>query len=125
MASDVLAVMDELHLDQTAFVGWSDGACTALILAMNAPARVAGVFFFACNMDPSGVKNMVEPNPIVNRCFRRHAVCPQGRGLAQVRDHDPRRDRQAIRKGASVGAVAGGRRARLDAAARQRVEDQC
>ena len=24
-------------------------------------------------MDPSGVKNMVEPNPIVNRCFRRHA----------------------------------------------------
>ena len=73
MASDVLAVMDELHLDQTAFVGWSDGACTALILAMNAPARVAGVFFFACNMDPSGVKNMVEPNPIVNRCFRRHA----------------------------------------------------
>src|SRR5713226_4579571 len=31
MASDVSAVMDALHLDQTAFVGWSDGASTALI----------------------------------------------------------------------------------------------
>ena len=72
MASDVLAVMDELHLDQTAFVGWSDGACTALILAMNAPARVAGVFFFGCNMDPSGVKE-IEPNQILDRCFHRHA----------------------------------------------------
>jgi pimeloyl-ACP methyl ester carboxylesterase len=70
MASVVLAVMDELHLDQSAR---SDGACTALILAMNSPTRVAGVFFFACNMDPSGVKDMVEPNSIVNRCFRRHA----------------------------------------------------
>jgi pimeloyl-ACP methyl ester carboxylesterase len=72
MASDVLAVIDELQLNQTALVGWSDGACTALILAMNAPARVAGVFFFACNMDPSGVKDMLEPNPVVDRCFRRH-----------------------------------------------------
>jgi pimeloyl-ACP methyl ester carboxylesterase len=72
MAADVLAVMDVLHLDQTALVGWSDGACTALILAMSAPARVAGVFFFACNMDPRGVKDIVEPNPILSRCFRRH-----------------------------------------------------
>ena len=34
-----------------------DGACAkALILAAMAQSRVAGVFFFACNMDPSGVK---------------------------------------------------------------------
>src|ERR1700735_2476819 len=56
MASDVLAVMNALHLDRAVLVGWSDGACTALILAANDPARVAGVFFFACNMDPTGVK---------------------------------------------------------------------
>ena len=31
MASDVLAVMDALHLEKAAFVGWSDGACTALV----------------------------------------------------------------------------------------------
>jgi len=52
-------------------VGWSDGACVALVLARRAAARVAGVFFFACNMDPSGVKP-IEPGPLLNRCFSRH-----------------------------------------------------
>ena len=28
-------------------------------------------FFFACNMDPSGTKN-IEPSPTLSRCFRRH-----------------------------------------------------
>ena len=72
MASDVLAVMDTLQLEKMAVVGWSDGACIALILAMKAPERVAGVFFFGCNMDPRGTKGF-EPTPIVDRCFRRHA----------------------------------------------------
>src|SRR5215208_3006346 len=33
MASDVSAVMDTLDLEKAVLVGWSDGACTALILA--------------------------------------------------------------------------------------------
>jgi pimeloyl-ACP methyl ester carboxylesterase len=73
MATDVLAVMDTLHLEKAGLVGWSDGACTALILAMKAPQRVAGVYFFACNMDPSGVKQITEPNTILDRCLGRHA----------------------------------------------------
>ncbi len=72
LASDVLAVMDTLELDQAAVVGWSDGACTALILATMAPTRVAGVFFFACNMDPSGTKELDTSNPVLGRCFGRH-----------------------------------------------------
>ena len=71
MASDVLAVMDALHIVKAGLVGWSDGACTALILAAKASSRVAGVFFFACNMDPSGVKPF-EPTPALDRCFARH-----------------------------------------------------
>lgn len=71
MASDVLAVMDKLNLEKAALVGWSDGACTALVLASNMPARVAGVFFFACNMDPSGTKEFVL-TPIIERCIGRH-----------------------------------------------------
>ena len=71
MASDVATVMDALHLEKAGLVGWSDGACTALILASNAPARVAGVFFFACNMDPSGTKE-IEFTPILKRCISRH-----------------------------------------------------
>ncbi len=71
MATDVLAVMDILQIDKTALVGWSDGACTALILAAKFRQRVTGVFFFACNMDPSGTKEFVL-TPIVQRCFNRH-----------------------------------------------------
>ena len=71
MASDVLAVMDALQIEKAALVGWSDGACTALILAHRAPGRAASVFFFACNMDPSGTKE-IEFTPTLERCFSRH-----------------------------------------------------
>jgi pimeloyl-ACP methyl ester carboxylesterase len=71
MASDVLAVMDTLNLEKVGLVGWSDGACTALILASKTPTRVEGVFFFACNMDPSGTKEF-EFTPILGRCISRH-----------------------------------------------------
>jgi pimeloyl-ACP methyl ester carboxylesterase len=71
MASDVVAVMDTLGLEKASLVGWSDGACTGLILAANSPARVAGVFYFACNMDPSGTREFVM-TPIIQRCFNRH-----------------------------------------------------
>ena len=56
MASDLLAVMDKLDLERAALVGWSDGACTALILADKAPVRVGRVFFFACKMGPGGTR---------------------------------------------------------------------
>jgi pimeloyl-ACP methyl ester carboxylesterase len=73
MASDVLAVMNRLRLERSALVGWSDGACISLILARQKPDRVAGVFFFACNMDPSGLKEFVfEPDSALARCFARH-----------------------------------------------------
>ncbi len=71
MASDVSTVMKVLRLEKASLVGWSDGACTALILASKAPARVAGVFFFGCNMDPSGTKEFVF-TPIIGRCLNRH-----------------------------------------------------
>jgi pimeloyl-ACP methyl ester carboxylesterase len=71
MASDVVAVMDALRLEKAGLVGWSDGACTALILASKSPARAAGVFFFACNMDSSGTKEFVF-TPIIGRCLNRH-----------------------------------------------------
>ena len=63
--------MGELQLEKAAFVGWSDGACTALVLARTAPSRSAGVLFFACNMDPSGTKPF-EFTPILGRCIGRH-----------------------------------------------------
>lgn len=72
MASDVLAVMDRLGLERAGLIGWSDGACTAMILASTAPSRIAGVFYFACNMDPSGAKEITDFAPILRRCISRH-----------------------------------------------------
>ena len=72
LAADVFAVMDALHFQKVGLVGWSDGACTSLILAAKIVERVAGVFFFGCNMDPSGVKEITEPSPILDRCLGRH-----------------------------------------------------
>lgn len=72
MAADVLAVMDCLRLERAALAGWSDGACIALVLASKEPERVSGVFFFACNMDPSGTSEF-RPTPLIDRCFARHS----------------------------------------------------
>lgn len=71
MAADVRAVMDAIGIERAACIGWSDGACIALTLAMQIPERVSGVFFFGCNMDPSGVKPF-QPTPVIDRCFHRH-----------------------------------------------------
>lgn len=71
MATDVFAVMDALGLKQAAIVGWSDGACTGLIMADKAPERVSGLFFFACNVDDSGTYPF-EMTPVIDRCFGRH-----------------------------------------------------
>lgn len=59
MAADTRAVMDRLGIEKAAIVGWSDGADTALILAQETPERVAGIFFFACNVDDTGTKPFV------------------------------------------------------------------
>ncbi|WP_341675441.1 alpha/beta hydrolase [Niveibacterium sp. SC-1] len=72
MATDVVAVMDHLTLPRAAFVGWSDGACIALVLADQAPERAQGVLFFACNMDPSGVRDDISFTPIMDHCIGRH-----------------------------------------------------
>ncbi len=71
MASDLSSVMDVLQIEKASLIGWSDGACTALIFAAIVPARVTGVFFYGCNMDPSGTKE-IEFTPILKRCVSRH-----------------------------------------------------
>lgn len=71
MGTDVLAVMDMLSIDKAVIVGWSDGACTGMVLGRHHPERIAGIFFFACNMDSSGTLPF-EMTPRIERCFSRH-----------------------------------------------------
>lgn len=74
MADDLAAVLDSLLLPKVAIVGWSDGAVVGLTLAMQAPERVDRLFFFACNVDPSGVFPFDDGNPVIGRCFSRHVA---------------------------------------------------
>jgi pimeloyl-ACP methyl ester carboxylesterase len=63
MASDVLALMDTLHIGKAALVGWSDGAIIGLDIAIHHPERLTRLFAFAANSDPSGVKD-VDKSPV-------------------------------------------------------------
>ena len=72
MAADVIKIMETLLIQRASLVGWSDGAVIALIIGHHYPERVNGVFYFACNMDPSGAKELTEFGPALQHCFSRH-----------------------------------------------------
>ncbi|WP_413197328.1 alpha/beta fold hydrolase [Pararobbsia alpina] len=72
MGTDVIAVMDTLKIEAAPIVGWSDGACTGLLLGEHSPSRATSVLFFGCNMDPSGTKEIQWPHTVIERCFNRH-----------------------------------------------------
>ena len=57
MASDVLALMDALHIPKAAMVGWSDGAIIGLDIAVLHPERLTKLFAFGANSNLSGVKS--------------------------------------------------------------------
>jgi len=73
MASDVLALLDYLHLDRAAIVGWSDGAIVGLDIAIHHPERVARLYAFAANSNPSGVKE-VSRSPVFSEFTARAAT---------------------------------------------------
>jgi pimeloyl-ACP methyl ester carboxylesterase len=73
MADDAVALMDRLHIARAAIVGWSDGAITGLELAIHHPDRLTGLFAFAANSDPSGVKD-VHASPVFSAFIARAAV---------------------------------------------------
>jgi pimeloyl-ACP methyl ester carboxylesterase len=57
MATDVLALMDDLHIPKVALVGWSDGAIIGLDIAIHHPERLIRLFAFGANSNVSGVKS--------------------------------------------------------------------
>lgn len=90
MASDTRAVLDRLGIASAAFIGWSDGADTALVLSKETPERSRGVFFFACNVDASGSLPF-EFTPVIGRIYNHHvkdyaALSPTPGGFEKMRD---------------------------------------
>jgi pimeloyl-ACP methyl ester carboxylesterase len=72
MSSDVIALMDRLHLRRAALVGWSDGAIIGLDIAIHHPERLTRLFAFAANSDPSGVKDVTK-SPVFTAYIQRAA----------------------------------------------------
>jgi len=72
MSSDVVALMDYLHIRRAALVGWSDGAIIGLDIAIHYPERLTRLFAFAANSDPSGVKD-ASKSPVFTAYIQRTA----------------------------------------------------
>ena len=70
MAADVVGLLDFLRISRVAIVGWSDGAIIGLDIAMHHPKRVAKLFAFAANSDPSGVADIAH-SPVFNAFIAR------------------------------------------------------
>lgn len=70
MASDVIGLMDFLHIPKAAIVGWSDGAIIGLDIALHHPERLTKLFAFAANSDPSGVADIAS-SPVFNAFIAR------------------------------------------------------
>jgi pimeloyl-ACP methyl ester carboxylesterase len=70
MASDVIGLMDYLKIPKAALIGWSDGAIIGLDIAMHHPERLAKLFAFAANSDPSGVADIAH-SPVFNAYIAR------------------------------------------------------
>jgi pimeloyl-ACP methyl ester carboxylesterase len=74
MAGDVIALLDELKIRKVRIVGWSDGGIIGLDIAIHHPERLAALFAFAANANPSGVNTDVAGNPVFNAYLARAKV---------------------------------------------------
>ncbi|MGH7047808.1 MAG: alpha/beta fold hydrolase [Stellaceae bacterium] len=72
MADDVIGLMNFLNIPKAAIVGWSDGAIIGLDIAQRYPPRLAKLFAFAANSDPSGVADLSK-STVFNAFFARTA----------------------------------------------------
>ncbi len=55
LACDAVGVLDQLKIDRTDVIGWSDGGNTALLLGMGWPERVGKMVLISANFNPSGL----------------------------------------------------------------------
>jgi pimeloyl-ACP methyl ester carboxylesterase len=65
--ADVRDVMDALRITRADIVGWSDGANTALVMAMKEPTRLRRVYAFGANMNTDATKPDAFNAPILGK----------------------------------------------------------
>ena len=55
MASDVVSMLDALHIPKADLVGWSDGGIIGIVMAIHNPEHLNRVFAFGANTVPEGL----------------------------------------------------------------------
>jgi pimeloyl-ACP methyl ester carboxylesterase len=71
-ARDTISLLDTLGITSASFVGWSDGANTALDIAMNYSSRADSIIAFGANFSPdqaniTGIEGIPFLNDLLNR----------------------------------------------------------
>ena len=90
MAEDVIQVLDRLEIPRVSLVGWSDGGCIGLDLAINHPRRLARLFAFGADADVSGLKEDGGNTPVFRAYLTR--VREEYRRLSPTPDQWPNFD---------------------------------
>ena len=90
MATDVLAVLDQLGIDRANVVGASDGAIVGLQLAITHPERLRRVIAYGANVTPDGVHDPA-PDPELDALFAQFAadyrrLSPEPERFAELED---------------------------------------
>jgi pimeloyl-ACP methyl ester carboxylesterase len=71
MASDVIGVLDALKVRRVSLVGWSDGGCIGLDIAINNPDRLRRLFAFGADANASGLTDDYATNPVFSAFMAR------------------------------------------------------
>jgi pimeloyl-ACP methyl ester carboxylesterase len=74
MASDYVALLDDLKIPKAAIVGWSDGGIIGIDIAMRHPDRVTKLFAQAANVTTDGVKPNIDKAPAFAAFIKRSAA---------------------------------------------------
>lgn len=71
-ARDAIFLLDTLGIPLASFVGWSDGANTALDIAMHYPSRANSIIAFGANFNPNQANiTGIESMPFLNDLLKR------------------------------------------------------
>ena len=83
-ADDLLAFMDQQGLMQTDILGFSDGGNIALTFALHHPDRVRRLILNGANLDPRGVKPLVQLPIVLGYHFVSLFKSPKARTKAEL-----------------------------------------
>ena len=83
-ADDLLAFMDQQRLPQADILGFSDGGNIALTFALRHPDRVRRLILNGANLDPKGVKPLVQLPIVAGYHFASLFKSPKARAHAEL-----------------------------------------